>query len=477
MKNSLKSCFAILMLMASMINITSCNKFDDIDKYDQFAQPSRIGVFNPTLNLNVQGEEVYNIVTLNGVYSDWSVASTADWLTLQKGMTNENGKDEHTVKVKATPNTGYSRTGVVTVTIVNGDKTVSKTFNVVQASNLASPAVSLSEATIHLTAVAESKSVTLTTNQTVWTATTTADWLTLTQSGEVLTVAALKNTGMLGREAVVTIVAGTAPNTATTTLKVVQALPDNATSITVNGIELILVEKGSFMMGAQNTNPSAAGYGVMSDGTGYSANQSPIHKVTFTKDIYIGKYLITQAQWNELITTNPSRNVGNNNPVEYVDWNMANDYLQKLRTKTAKNFRLPTEAEWEYAARGGNQSNGYMFSGSNVASLAGNFISAATNDARNASRTTPGGRYLPNELGIYDMSGNLYEWCSDYFGNYSAGEQTDPTGAATGTNRVIRGASWWHLPTTVYFRGNNAPTYTGTHANAGLTGFRVVYVP
>ena len=124
-------------------------------------------------------------------------------------------------------------------------------------------------------------------------------------------------------------------------------------------------------------------------------------------------------------------------PVEEVSWYDCKEFITKLNKLTGKNFRLPTEAEWEYAARGGNKSKGYKYSGSNtiddVALYCGN-SGEATHNVKTKS---------PNELGIYDMSGNVYEWCEDWFGDYSSGSQTNPTGSSSGSNRVGRGGSWY----------------------------------
>ncbi|MGN6418080.1 MAG: SUMF1/EgtB/PvdO family nonheme iron enzyme [Pseudobacter sp.] len=473
MKSITKYCLALFVLIAAMVVNQACNKIDQNDEYN-YVQSDRIGLLNTNLNLQVEGGSASNIVALTGSYSNWTVTSSDSWLTVEKSTTTENGKEEPTIKVTAAPNDGYTRKATVTVSLQTGDKTVTKAFTVTQGTSLADPAVTLSAGTLNFAAVSEVKSVTLTTNQSVWEATSTAAWFTISKSGNTLSINVTANASTAAREATVEVVAGTAPNTAKATLRVVQAKPDDGNNITVSGIELIKVTGGDFMMGAQNTDPTGANYGVIATGSGFNANQGPIHKVTLS-DFYIGKFLITQAQWLDVMSSNPSKNVGSNNPVEYVDWNMASEFVTKLSQKTGKTFRLPTEAEWEYAARGGSKSNGYVFAGGNVSATVANFV-ASTAD-RDNSRTTPGGTFLPNELGIYDMSGNLYQWCSDYFGSYTAGDKVNPTGPATGTNRCMRGGSWWHLQTSVYYRGNNAPTYTGTHANAGLTGFRVVYIP
>ena len=161
--------------------------------------------------------------------------------------------------------------------------------------------------------------------------------------------------------------------------------------------------------------------------------EKPAHKVTLS-DYQIGKHEVTQAQWQAVMGNNPSHFSGCNNcPVESVSWNEVQDFIEKLNAKTGKQYRLPTEAEWEYAARGGNKSRGYEYAGGNE------IASVAWYDENSNSKTHPVGQKNANELGIYDMSGNVWEWCSDWYGDYSSGSQTNPKGPNSGTYRVLRG--------------------------------------
>ena len=198
-------------------------------------------------------------------------------------------------------------------------------------------------------------------------------------------------------------------------------------SFTVNGVsfDMMPVTGGTFRMGATKSTDSEA----------YD-NESPLHDVTLS-DYYIGKTEVTQALWGAVMGSNPSRFSGGNLPVEYVSWNDCQDFIRKLNKKTGKDFRLPTEAEWEYAARGGNRSRGYKYSGSD------NIDAVAWYDGNAKSKTHPVGTKQPNELGIYDMSGNVWEWCSDSYGSYSSNAQTNPQSVASGHDRVSRGGSWY----------------------------------
>ena len=188
-------------------------------------------------------------------------------------------------------------------------------------------------------------------------------------------------------------------------------------------IEMVKVEAGSFNMGAtpEMENPNE--------------DEKPVHRVTLTNNYYIGKYEVTQALWKIVMGSNPSNSKGDNLPVEKVSWNDCQKFISKLNKLTGKSFRLPTEAEWEYAARGGNKSRGYQYSGSNTIG------DVAWYDGNSGSKTHAVGTKQPNELGAFDMTGNVWEWCQDWFNRYSSSPQTNPIGAVSGSCRVYRGGS------------------------------------
>jgi len=190
-------------------------------------------------------------------------------------------------------------------------------------------------------------------------------------------------------------------------------------------IEMIFVQGGTFTMGCTSEQ-----------GRGCFDGEKPSHRVTLS-DFFIGKYEVTQAQWRVIMGNNPSYFKGDNLPVEWVSWNDVQLFIRKLNAHTGMQYRLPTEAEWEFAARGGNMSNGYKYSGSN------NVGSVAWYTDNSGNKTHPVGTKAPNELGIYDMSGNVWEWCSDWYDSYSTNAQTNPQGASIGSYRVNRGGSWY----------------------------------
>ena len=211
-------------------------------------------------------------------------------------------------------------------------------------------------------------------------------------------------------------------------------------TITIPGtnvsFNMVFVEGGTFQMGSNDSEAHS--------------DEKPVHSVTLN-DYYIGETEVTQELWEAVMGSNPSVFKGSKKPVEMVSWNNCQEFIMKLNRLTGRDFRLPTEAEWEYAARGGNKSQGYKYSGSNT-------IDDVAWYDENSLSTHPVGTKAPNELGLYDMSGNVWEWCSDWYGDYSSSSQTNPTGSSSGSGRVLRGGSWCRDAQCcrVAFRDNNA---------------------
>ena len=202
----------------------------------------------------------------------------------------------------------------------------------------------------------------------------------------------------------------------------------NSISIPVKdgiNIEMIKVEAGTFMLGA--TKEVKEPYKI----------ELPAHEVLLTEDYYIGKYEVTQALWNVVMDSKYSTNDRDLLPKNYVSWNDCQEFIEKLNKITGLKFRLPTEAEWEYAARGGKKSKRYLYSGSN------NVLDVAWYDGNSSNKRHPVGTKQANELGIFDMGGNVSEWCQDLWGQYQNDSQINPLGSSAGTKHVLRGGNYF----------------------------------
>jgi formylglycine-generating enzyme required for sulfatase activity len=199
--------------------------------------------------------------------------------------------------------------------------------------------------------------------------------------------------------------------------------PSNST-VTINGVkfEFVGIPSGSFCMGSND---------VESDG-------KPVHRVNISRPFLMGKYEVTQAQWQAVMGNNPSefKDCGGDCPVDNVSWDDAQDLLTKLNKKGEGTYRLPTEAEWEYAARAGSMTK--YFYGNGESSLP----NYAWYNANSGNKTHLVGQKSPNDWGLYDMHGNVWEWCQDWYSDYRSGAVTDPTGATSGSFRMIRGGAW-----------------------------------
>ena len=224
---------------------------------------------------------------------------------------------------------------------------------------------------------------------------------------------------------------------------------------------MVSVSGGTFRMGAQNSDPQSDNYD-----TEARDNENPVHEVTLS-NYYIGKFEITQREWRTIMGDEldwPEQyGRGDDFPAYNVSRTDALRFVERLSAMTRLPFRLPTEAQWEYAARGGNNSQHYRYSGSNAVDEV-----AWHKENANGSLHPVGGK-LPNELGLHDMSGNLWEWCSDTYGQYPSTPQTDPL-ADSGSPFVLRGGAWTYFPT--YCRVTCRDSYSGDDASVSV-GFRV----
>lgn len=201
----------------------------------------------------------------------------------------------------------------------------------------------------------------------------------------------------------------------------------------IKGVEfrMVKVTKGSFYMGS--VIPKANSTYIITTDIPNS------HTVVISEDYYIGESAITQKLWKAVMEYNPSRFENDDNPVDSVSWDQCQQFIKKLNTILGMNFRLPTEAEWEFAARGGIKSRNYIYSGSNIL----NEVAWCLENSH--GQTHPIKQKKPNELGLYDMSGNIWEWCHDFYDDFKSGIQFDPIGPLQGTKHVYKGGCWCEI--------------------------------
>lgn len=408
-------------------------------------------IVSDVLQFGDKGGEQTIVITASDA---WSIkkSSGSSWLTIKP----ESGKaGTTTVTLSATENTSTdSRTS--TLTIQCGG--LSKSVKVTQAAT--GTVISLDTNTLEFTSESGKKTFNISSNSS-WTVSSDKTWCSVSPTngsgkGNV-TVTVQVNTSTSARTATISIKSGST----TKTLTVKQNGATNPSSkdreFTIGNVKfkMISVEGGTFTMG-----------GTSEQGSDADDSERPTHKVTLSS-YYIGETEVTQALWQAVMGSNPSSQKGSNRPVEKVSWNDCQEFLKKLNAKTGQNFRLPTEAEWEYAARGGKKSKGYKYSGSNK------IDNVAWYNYNSSYRTHDVATKQANELGIYDMSGNVWEWCSDWwlYNSYTSSAQTNPKGPTSGTSRVLRGGHFSHEATTCR---NSARSYNLPTKGNECIGFRIV---
>ena len=425
---------AILLLLTPYLIYSGCIKVSNEEI------PITLDVTNKSMDFPPVGAEINFTISSN---FEWTVTvlNDAQWLKVNP----RNGSDNRTVTVIADPNQNTDSRST-TITVSNGVPNKEQNINATQEATI----LSVSPTSLSFSSSGEQKSFDITSNISWTVSSNTSSWLTISPTSNsidrTVTVTASTNTTTSQRTATITV----SGNGITRSIAVTQTGFNNYTE-TTNGLnlEMIAVHGGTFTMGCTSEQ------GVWGGDCSYW--ETPTHQVTLS-DFYIGKYEVTQGQWRAIVGNNPSYFTrGDNYPVERVSWDdivgtsgatmrlknityYANGFIYKLNQLTGKQYRLPTEAEWEYAARGGWSSKGYKYSGSNTV---GN---VAWYEDNSDNRTHSVGGKSANELGIYDMSGNVYEWCSDWwFASYNYFAVTDPTVTSYLDSRhVVRGGVWYN---------------------------------
>ena len=328
------------------------------------------------------------------------------------------------------------------------------------------PVLELSESGIVATSTAEDHQVTVNTNYERFSAASNQQWCVAVADVEnrVVNVHVEANDGVDQRAAVVTVLVSRGTKSLAKDFTIYQVggrwdmvtgtdiklrwsydISDSQKNIISDQLrQLVLVEGGTFTMGAQDEDSAAPNYFKWANIYNWT------HEVTLS-NYYIGKYEVTQEQWAAIMSTSPSRFTGSQKPVENITWNQAQDYVKKLADLTGLNISLPTSAQWEYAARGGKLSMGFLYAGSDNVDDVAHYINSTISETSPQYTTANVGTKKPNELGLYDMSGNVSELCSDWYGESPKAPQTDPKGPSSSTTnaRVSRGGDF----TSVSIRG------------------------
>ena len=285
----------------------------------------------------------------------------------------------------------------------------------------------------------------------------------------IILFAAMCLAAIAGAQTVMDIVARQVGNSIEVTNDLDKSADASLLFFTVNGVSftMVKVDGGTFTMG-----------GISGEDSDSYMDEEPPHTVTLS-DYYIGQTEVTQALWKAVMGTTIHRQLneedsfdvfvgeGDDYPMYYVNWDECQAFVKKLNLLLSSQlgdmlFALPTEAQWEYAARGGKKSNGYMYSGSN------NLSSVAWHADNSGSITHPVATKSPNELGLYDMSGNVCEWCQDWYGSYRSRSQTNPTGASSGSKRVFRGGSWDDFTRECRVSNRDSGAPSNCHSYTGL---------
>lgn len=356
-----------------------------------------------------------------------------------------------------------------------------------------SPELSLSESGIVAGSVANTYTVNVTTNYQHFSAVSNQAWCSVTadnQNNKVL-IKVDNNDGVVQRTAIVTVKIVRGGTSLTKDVAIYQIggkwdliegtdirlrwayeISESQRNIISEQIrQLVFVEGGTFLMGSQSDDTEAPNYYRWAD------NYNKVHQVSLS-DYYIGKFEVTQEQWAAVMSSSPSRYEGGKKPVENISWEEAMEYVTKLSELTGLTILLPTSAQWEYAARGGKYSMGYLYAGSDDLASVAHYVEYDVSEASPGYSTSEVGQKQPNELGLYDMTGNVAELCSDWYGDVSSDEQTDPVGPNSGTTHIERGGDFTGFVTQrgVVYRVSAFYFTTEKQANkTSFTGLRIVF--
>lgn len=384
----------ILYVIGALAILASCTKDDDEVNFT---------VSQAELLFTAEESEQEVSVTAD---ADWNVEYNADWLLVRQ--------QQNKIRVIASANTTATpRETSVKITVGGSSQ---KVINVKQEGTQ----ISVESDAVTARSLGEDITVSVQSNVT-WSIDCDIDWCTVQKNGNNLSLIVSRNYTMEARSGIITLKSGEVSQVITVTQPGCEWF---------ESFEMVDVQGGTFLMGAQKTNASGQNY----DAEAYQI-ESPVHSVTIG-NYAIGMFEVTQAQWFAAMGSNPSSIQGDNLPVENVTWEEVQEFITLLNQQSGLNYRLPTEAEWEFAAKGGNQSDGFKYSGYSILGACGWYYT-------NSEATThPVGTKNANELGLFDMSGNVREWCNDWFDYYDSSSVENPQGPSYGSMKVNRGGSW-----------------------------------
>ena len=417
----------IAVFLTCLVIVSACSKDDSPEVIVNVSQSALM--FTPS------GSEQIIQVSAN---TKWDCEYNADWLLVRQ--------QQESIRVIVNDNTTTSvRSDVIRITA----------YGEVRAEiQVTQEGATLSLLLDPLSAVSQGGILTIPIQSNLdWKPESDAEWCDVQKNGENLLLTISRNYSMTERTCLVTVKAGALAQQLSLT---------QAGCEWFESFEMIPVEGGTFLMGAQKTDNDAPGYDI----SAYAIEQ-PVHSVT-VGNFLIGKFEVTQEQWMAAMSgENPSTMQGEHLPVETVSWDQVQAFISILNEKSGLHYRLPTEAEWEFAARGGNKSEGYNYSGHSVLGACAWYYSNSEGSTHEV-----GGKE-ENELGICDMSGNVREWCNDWFSYYSTDEVMNPVGPESGVTKMNRGGSW----TTPAVNCRNTYRHTDYPNEAAQDlGFRLVLV-
>jgi len=382
-----------LYIFILLTTIVSCSKDDEVS----------LSVSENELTFAANGGEQIVNITSDGT---WDCQYSEDWLLVRQ--------QQDRIRVIVDANTTESERMANIELLCDGE--VRGMITVTQAGLT----LSIENTSIDVQYTGEKITISVDCNSD-WEIVNFCEWIETQKDGANLRMVVARNYQMQERQEAITLKVGELSKSITV---------KQSAAPWYESFDMVQVEAGTFYMGAQKE---------ASDGINYDVSayiiESPVHKVS-VKEYDICRYEITQAQWVAAMGDNPSTIQGDNLPVENVSWDLVQEFITILNEKSGKNYRLPSEAEWEFAAKGGNKSEGFKYSGYSVLGACGWYYSNSEATIHEV------GSKNANELGLFDMSGNVREWCNDWYESYSTADEDNPQGPTSGAMKINRGGSW-----------------------------------